>query len=149
MEQFSDLLDVAIINLRESRQYHELGAGSLYFKLQRKLSEMMLVSYHRWIFENNHLESAETLRYWIMQEAEFQTIAAEIIKGITTNQKKKDSSGSFISDQQTSYFRQCKVCNEKHGVWSCKVFQRMDINNKWSTVKKENFASVAWVMIAT
>ena len=89
LEQFSDLLDVAIINLRESRQYHELATGSLYFKLQRKLSEMMLVSYHRWIFENNHLESAETLRYWIMQEAEFQTTAAEIIKGITTNQKKK------------------------------------------------------------
>ena len=47
LEQFSDLLDVAIINLRESRQNHELGTGSLYVKLQRKLPEMMLASYHR------------------------------------------------------------------------------------------------------
>ena len=87
LEQFADLLDVAIINLRESRQYHELGTGSLYVKLQRKLPEMMLANYHRWIFENNHLESVETLRDWLVQEAEFQTIVAETIKGIM-NQKK-------------------------------------------------------------
>ena len=29
LEQFSDLLDDAVINLRESRQYHEFGAESL------------------------------------------------------------------------------------------------------------------------
>ena len=39
-----------------------------------------------WIFENNHLESVELLRDWILQEAEFQTIEAETIKGIM-NQK--------------------------------------------------------------
>ena len=137
VEEFSDLLDVAIINLRESRQYHELGTGSLYVKLQRKLPEMMLASYHRWIFENNHLESVETLRDWIVQEAEFQTIAAETIKGITTNlKKKKHNNGSFFSDQKNN-FRRCKVCNGKHGVWACEVFQRMDVNNKWDAVKKE------------
>ena len=87
LEQFADLLDVAIINLRESRQYHELGTESLYVKLQRKLPEMMLANYHRWIFGNNHLESVETLRNWLVQEAELQTIAAETIKGII-NQKK-------------------------------------------------------------
>ena len=78
-------MDVAIINLRESCQYLELGTGSLYVKLQRKLPEVMLASYHRRILENNHLESVETLRDWIVQEAQFQTIAAETIKGITTN----------------------------------------------------------------
>ena len=84
MEQFSDLLNVAIINLRASRQCHKLGTGSLYVKLQRNLPEMMLASYHRWIFENNHLESVETMSDWIVQEAEFQTIATETIRGITT-----------------------------------------------------------------
>ena len=86
LEQFIDLLDVAIINVRESRQYHELGTGSLYIKRQRKLRETMLASYHRWIFENNHLESVETLSDCIVQEAEFQTIATETVKGIM-NQK--------------------------------------------------------------
>ena len=28
LEQFSDLLSVAIINLRKSHQYHKLGTGS-------------------------------------------------------------------------------------------------------------------------
>ena len=130
-------MDVAIINLRESRQYHELGTGSLYVKLQRKLTEMMLASYHRWVFENNHLRSVETLRDWIVQEAKVQTIAAETIKGITTNQKKKHSNGSSFSDQKICSFRQCKVCNGKHGVWSCEVFQRTDISSEWSAVKKE------------
>ena len=35
LQQFADLLDVGIINLRESRQYHELETGSFYVKLQR------------------------------------------------------------------------------------------------------------------
>ena len=90
LEQVSDLLVVAIINLRESRQYHELGTGSLYVKLQRKIPEMMLASYHRLIFEDNHLEPVETLRNWIVQEAKFQTIATETIKGIM-NPKKEEA----------------------------------------------------------
>ena len=99
---------------------------------------MMLANYHRWIFENNHLESVETLRHWIVQEAEFQTIATETIKGITANQKKKKhNNGTFFSDPKVYNFRQCKICNGKHGVWKCEVFQRMDINSKWSAVKKE------------
>ena len=114
LEQFSNLLNVAIINLRESHQYHELGTGSLHLKLQRKLPEMILASYHRLIFENNHLESVVALRDWIVQEAEFQTTMTETIKGITN--QKKHSNGSFLSDQKTSSFRQCKVCNGKHGV---------------------------------
>ena len=62
--------------------------------------------------------------------------------------KKKHSNGSFFSDLKTSNFRQCKVFNRKHGVSSCEVFQRMNINNKWNTVKKEKLF-VAWVMIIT
>ena len=137
MEQFSDLLSVAIINLRESRQYHNLGTGSSYVKLQRRLPEMMLASYHRWIFENNHLESVETLRDWIVQEAEFHAIAAEAIKGIQNQKITKRSIVMDHSDQKISSLGQCKVCNGKHDVWSCEGFQRMDINNKWNVLKKE------------
>ena len=39
LEQLADLLDIAIINLKEAGHFHELGDGSLYNKLQRKLSE--------------------------------------------------------------------------------------------------------------
>ena len=82
--------DVSIINLRKSHLYHKLETGSLYVRLQRKLPEMMLASYHRWIIENNHLEPVEILRDWIVQEVESQTISVEIIKGITNHKKKKE-----------------------------------------------------------
>ena len=50
LENFADLLDVAVINLQGiSRE--ELGNGSLYLKLQKKLTEQMISQYHRWIFE--------------------------------------------------------------------------------------------------
>ena len=47
----------------------------------------MSASYHRWIFEKNHLESVETSRDWVVQEKEFQTISEETIKGITNKKK--------------------------------------------------------------
>ena len=61
IEEFADLLDVAMISLRETGQHHELGDGSLYTKLQRKLPQAMLARYHRWIFENSKEESVIAL----------------------------------------------------------------------------------------
>ena len=52
LHKFADLLDIAIINLKEADQTQELGDGSLNTKLQRKLPEPMLARYHRRIFEN-------------------------------------------------------------------------------------------------
>ena len=83
IEEFADLLDIAMINLQEAGQHYELGDGSLYNKLQRKIPQAMLAHYHRWIFENNKEESVLALRSWIMQEAEFQTIASETVRGLT------------------------------------------------------------------
>ena len=84
MELFADLLDTAIINLKEAgRQHYELGDGSLYTKLQRKLLEAMLVRYHYWVFEKNHSESVTTLRTWVIQE--FPTTASETVHGRLTN----------------------------------------------------------------
>ena len=42
IEEFADLLDIAMINLQEAKQHQELGFGSLYAKLQRKIPEAML-----------------------------------------------------------------------------------------------------------
>ena len=79
----ADLLDIAIINLQEALQDHELGDGSLYPKLKRKLLEPMLARYHRWMFETGATESVAAFRKWVIQEAEFQTIAAETMHGLT------------------------------------------------------------------
>ena len=148
LEQFAELLDVAIINLRESRQYHKLGTGSLYVKLQRKLPEMILANYHRWIFENNHLESVETLRDWLVQEAEFQAIAAEKIKGIM-NQKKKLS----IVMDHSFQIRRLPVLGDAKSVMENMVYGHVKCFKEWISIingmllRKKNFAFVAWVMI--
>ena len=57
LEKFADLLDIAIINLKEAGQHHELGDDSLCTTLQCKLPEAMLARYHQWIFENGKRES--------------------------------------------------------------------------------------------
>ena len=62
LEQFANLLDIAIIILREAGLHHELEDGSLYTKLQRKLPESLLARYHRLIFENSMSELVLTLR---------------------------------------------------------------------------------------
>ena len=45
MERFADLLDVAVINLKEAGRTEELGNGSLYTKLQQKMPQTMLACY--------------------------------------------------------------------------------------------------------
>ena len=75
LEEFSDSLEIAIINLKESGKHQELGNGFLYTKLQKKLPESMLAMYHRWIFEHSLSGSVRTLRTWIIEESEFQTVA--------------------------------------------------------------------------
>ena len=62
LEKYADLLDVAIVNLKEAQRFEELRDGLLYMKLQKKLPASMLTQYHRWIFENHKLESVEVLR---------------------------------------------------------------------------------------
>ena len=47
LEQFEDILDITIINLKEKRNCEELGDGSLYLRLQKKLPEIMLTQYQR------------------------------------------------------------------------------------------------------
>ena len=149
LEQFSDLLDVAIKNLRKSHQYHKLGTQSLHVRLQRKLPEMMLASYHRWIIENNHLESVETLRGWIVQEVEFQTIVVETIKGITNKKKKR-----IVKDHSFQIRRLPILENEKY-IMENMVYGHVKCFKGWIPtingvlLRKRNFDFVTWVMIIT
>ena len=62
IERLADLLDIAIVNLKELGRVEELRNGSLYQKIQIKLQEQMLARIHRWVFENRKQESVETLR---------------------------------------------------------------------------------------
>lgn len=43
----------------------------------------MLAGFHRWIFENSVSDSVTSLRKWLLQESEFQTVASETVLGVT------------------------------------------------------------------
>ena len=45
LEQFADILDITIINLKENGNCGKLGDSSLYLRLQKKLPEIMLTQY--------------------------------------------------------------------------------------------------------
>ena len=79
---------------------NELGSGALYIKLQRKLSENLLINYHRWVIDNKRKESVLTLRKFVLREAEFLSVASETIHGIATRRPEK------IVDRQRTFYGQ-------------------------------------------
>ena len=148
IEKFADLLDITIVNLKEANRSEELNGGLLYLKLQKKLPTSMLSSYHRWIFEKQKRESVETLREWVLQEAEFQTKALEAVHGLTNPKQgrlevrkfKRDNPHTFFGRSHSGTERQqsrvCKVCSKSHGAWACPEFKQMDIQNRWDSAKR-------------
>ena len=81
------------MNLKEANRQEELGDGSLYMMLQRKLPETMLIQYHRWTNEQKRTGNVELLREWIInQEAEYQIVAAETVRGIHVEHNTHDHS---------------------------------------------------------
>ena len=56
------LLDITIITLKKAGDHQDLGDGSLYIQLQKKLPQVLLVRYYREIFENNMTESVDALQ---------------------------------------------------------------------------------------
>ena len=142
------MLDIAIINLKEAGLHHELGDGSLYTKLQRKLPQSMLASYQRWVFENNISESVVALRTWVIQESEFQTVASKIIHGLTGIAATSQPSQSFPqNNNQRAFFGEtgnnycgiktvaCQLCRKRHGIWKCQTFIEKNVSKRWNLAK--------------
>ncbi|KAK6167830.1 hypothetical protein SNE40_021768 [Patella caerulea] len=143
-EKIADLLDVVVINLKEADRTEELGNGSLYAKLRKKMTEKLLAQYQRWIFERGKEESVEALREWVFQESEFQTIAQETVRGVANKndskrENKKESSRNFFTDQRTKQDtltrRKCIACEDvHHSVWPCDLFRTFSTENRWDIV---------------
>ena len=148
LERFADLLDITIINLKETGMYQDLGDGSLYIQLQRKLPQSLLARYHHWLFENNVSESVVALQTWLIQESNFHTIASETIYGLTgktpnsqLTQLTPNSEGErtfFIRTCacQPQQIQPCQICGEQHRIWQCKAFMQEDISERWNIAKR-------------
>ena len=143
LQNFADLLDIAVINIKEVGIESELENGTMYMLLQRKLPKEMLAKYHRWIFENKKQESVETLKEYIVQEAEFQTIASETIYGLGTTPKTQGQSpvSRTPRPKDRAYFTgvktmNCRICMGKHGVWACEAFKQLAESERWVKAKE-------------
>lgn len=88
-EKFADLLDMAAVNISESKGPDNLKNGSLYLSLQKKLPDSMCSRYLRRVFENHEIESVMTIKKWILQESEFYTIAEETLHGLSCTKSQR------------------------------------------------------------
>ena len=151
LEEFSDLLEIAIINLTESGQDQELGNGCLYTMLQRKLPESMLAWYHRWTFEHSHSGSVLTLRTWVIEESQFQMVASETVNGVTgslTDTGKAQSLPNYenlqtffidqaaVPTRRSTRYEPCQVCEGLHYVWNCWNFIENSISDRLKIAKR-------------
>ena len=156
LERLADLLDVAVINLQDAGNHSELGAGTLYNMLQRKLPESLLAHYHRWIFERGRNESVISLLEWVTQEAEYRALASETKSGLSrqnapSSSARQDTNPTSARRSGPSYpvntarthvsFNstqgQCLACGQKHAIWTCDVFRQMNGSQRWSVAKRE------------
>ena len=143
-----DLLDITIINLKETGEHQDLGDGSLYSQLQRKLPQSLLARYHRWLFENNVSESVVALQTWVIQDSYFHTIASETIHGLTgqiPNSQLTQSTPISVGERtflirtsacQPQQIQPCQTCGGQHRIWQCKAFIQEDISERWNIVKR-------------
>ena len=88
----------------------------------------------------------------MIQEAEFQTIAAETIRGLTLKDSSKFSEvkrrtqfTNFANDK--SHGRElyqgkqkqqfvCKHCGGANGIWNCTDFQKLNVSQRWDFAKQ-------------
>ena len=121
LEQFADILDITINNLKEKGNCRELENGSLYPGLQKTWPEIMLTQYQRWIFEKRRQASEETLRESIIMESEYRTVAHEAVYGFQETNKQ---SGRMTYHADTAWAC-CKICGRKDRVWQCYISKNM------------------------
>ena len=112
------------------------------------MPEPMLAQYNRWIFETSKIESVETVRTWIVQESDFQTIASETVQGLTqrkdndigSKKGKKDVTKTFFGNKQeveiTEIRKKCEVCGKEHGIWNCDTFKALSVQLRWEIAKQ-------------
>lgn len=149
LEKFADILDIAVINLKDAGRTNELKNGSLYFKLQKKIPESLLSTYHRWVYEKKKTESVESLREWVLQESKIRTVANETVYGLQVDSnnnfdsKKCSRDRNHVNVHQRSFFtntktfnKLCQMCQGQHGIWSCEQFKKLEVPQKWNFVRQ-------------
>lgn len=139
LENFADLLDVALANLKSAGREEDLGNGMLYHQLIQKLPPSTSARYARWVFENGRKETVLVLRDWVLAESEFQTTGAEYAYGFKT----RSSRHSRLNDNRTFFSGEkkksliCPVCGNAHHIWRCQGFKKLKVDKRLDIVRNK------------
>ena len=144
LETFADLLERAVITLKENNRNSDLEPGALHTTILEKIPERLLSQYYRWIDENKYRDSLETLKDWISEEAAYQMQATEIKNGISIedrNEPPRDGKHNFRR-RSRSYFGdksgkgKCCLCIGNHPLKKCEAFKKQSVDGRWQTMKR-------------
>ena len=102
LEKFVDVLEVAIVNLKDAGRQSELQPGTLYTRVLQKLPEQLITQYQRWLFDHGKQESMEAVLEWASREADFQMAASETVSGLRGAKKHESSSGHSSNRMENS-----------------------------------------------
>ena len=92
-------------------------------------------------------ESVLTLRTWVIQESEFQTVVSETVNGVTGMMgdtqpiqvvpRYKNLRTFFGDKTEDSSIQQlsCRICGAPHGIWKCQEFIQKSISDRWNVAK--------------
>lgn len=95
---------------RKRMETEELGDYSLYLRLQKKLPELMLTQYQRWIYQKRRQPSVETLSEQIIMMSEYQTVAHETVYGFQETKNQSD----WRKYHANTALGCCKICGKNH-----------------------------------
>ena len=147
METFADILERAVITLKENDRRSDVEGGALHTMILEKIPERLLAQYYRWLDENKYRDSLETLKNWVSEEAAYQIQATEIKHGISSQERNEQprngkylpprrSSRSYFGDKNGKGNRPCCVCTGNHTLLKCEAFQKLSVDERWQTVKR-------------
>ena len=166
LERFTDVLDMAVVTLKDAGMHTELGTGILYQRIQQKLPVNLLAQYRRWIVHHQKDESVEVLLEWLNAEAEVLAAATETIEGISQqhhvrsqlstsgtsrNQPTRTATAHDAVQPRTTTFvtatntvgnvptarSTCQCCNGGgHPIWRCPEFEKQTVSQRWAAAKR-------------
>ena len=146
LETFADVLERAVITLKENNRNSDLEPGALHTTILEKIPERLLTQYYRWVDENKYRDSLETLKDWISEEAAYQMQATEIKNGISVedrNEPPRDEkhnfrrrSRSYFGDKSGKGNQKCCLCAGNHPLMKCEAFKKQSVDGRWQTVKR-------------
>ena len=154
-QRFADLVRISVVKLQADGRDRELGEGTLHGMLVKKLGEKQVESISRWLRENKKERSVVNFNEWLKEEVRVRVDAKEMVHGVEVAESRQNENlsssrgkhgqgdrgrfhtfytgGAVGGSKETK--PPCGFCEGNHGVWSCKMFQALDVQERWNVAK--------------